>query len=151
MQRLRVDRRRESIVGKKRVLFVCTGNSCRSQMAEGFLRFYGNHRFDVFSAGSNPTALNPSSVKVMKEKEIDISGQYSKLLDQFLKDKFDYIITVCDNAKEVCPFFPGETKRMHWSFQDPAEAEGTEKEKLVVFRRIRDEIEKKIREILEDD
>ena len=129
---------------RKRVLFLCTGNSVRSQMAEGLLRHMAGDKFDVFSAGTKPSSINPYAIKVMAEIGIDISNQYSKNVSQFLNDSFDYVITLCDNAKQTCPFFPGNTVNLHWDLSDPADAKGSEEEKLVVFRKIRDEIKDKI-------
>jgi arsenate reductase len=117
-------------------------------MAEGFLKKYRKDWY-VKSAGISPKGLNPWAVKVMSEKNIDISKQESKRLDNFLKTNFDYVITVCDNAKESCPVFPGKTKHIHWSLIDPAEIKGTLEEKLFVFREVRDEIQDKILEFLE--
>ena len=122
---------------KKRVLFLCTGNSARSQMDEGLLRNLAGNKFDVVSAGTNPKGLHPRSVEVMKEIGIDVSRQASKDLKQFLNQKFDYVITVCDRAKQQCPIFPG-AEPIHWGFDDPAEAP-LDKE-LQTFRRVRDEI-----------
>ena len=137
-------------IDKKRVLFLCTGNSCRSQMAEGFLRGFAGHEFDVESAGVNPTRINPMAVQVMAEAAIDISAQYSKAVDEISGKKFDYVITVCDRAREVCPIFPGEVTSVHWSFEDPAEATGSEEERISVFRRVRDEIAENVRAFVED-
>ncbi len=123
-----------------KVLFLCTGNSCRSQMAEGLLRHFGNNKFEVFSAGVNPSFVHPLAIKVMKEIGVDISNHRSKSITEFLGQTFDYVITVCDKAKELCPNFPGQVKKIHWSFQDPAEANGSEEERLKVFRKVRDEI-----------
>jgi len=133
-------------MNKKRVLFLCTGNSCRSQMAEGFLRHIAGDRFEVFSAGVKPTQVNPLAIKVMAEAGIDISKHRSKSAMEFLGQQFDYIITVCDNAKQTCPVFPGKHEKIHWDLEDPAEAQGSEEERIVVFRKIRDEIRKKIEE-----
>lgn len=133
---------------KKKVLFLCTGNSCRSQIAEGFLRHLASKDFEALSAGTKPSRLNPLAVKIMEEKGIDISGQYSQSIDEFLNESLDYIITVCDHAKETCPVFPGTAERIHWSFRDPADAKGSEKEKMTVFREIRDSIEKNIKNFL---
>ncbi len=132
---------------KQTVLFLCTGNSARSQMAEAFLRKYGGERFEPHSAGLEPRGLNPLTVEVMKEVGIDISGQKSKGINVYLgKMLFTYLITVCDDADKNCPTtWPGVSNRMHWSFEDPAKFEGTEKEKLAKFREIRDVIEKKIK------
>ena len=133
----------------KRVLILCTGNSARSQMAEGLLRHAGGMRFEVFSAGTEPSRVNPLAIEAMREIDIDISNHRSKSVDEFLGEEFDYVITVCDRANENCPVFPGRTKRIHWSFDDPAKAEGDESERLAVFRRVRDEIEGRLREFVE--
>lgn len=128
-----------------RVLFLCTGNSARSQMAEGLLRNLGGDRYEVYSAGTDPKPIHPLTKKVMNEIEIDISNQHSKALDEFLNQSFDYIITVCDRARDNCPTFPGDSKRIHWGFEDPAAATGSEIEQLTVFRKIRNEISNRIR------
>jgi arsenate reductase (thioredoxin) len=130
---------------KKRVLILCTGNSARSQMAEGLLRHLANDRFAVASAGVSPTHVRPEAIMVMSEIGIDISQHHSKSVDEFTGQEFDYVITVCDNANEQCPIFPGNTKRIHWSFDDPASAEGDEPARLAVFRRVRDEILHRLR------
>ena len=130
---------------KKRVLILCTGNSARSQMAEGLLRHLANDRFAVASAGVSPTHVRPEAIMVMSEIGIDISQHHSKSVDEFTGQEFDYVITVCDNANEQCPIFPGNTERIHWSFDDPAAAEGDEQARLAVFRRIRDEILHRLR------
>ncbi len=124
-----------------KVLILCTGNTCRSQMAEAFLKSFDN-RLEVFSAGTEPgKKVHPLTVKVMAEKGFDLSKNYPKSVDDFLNMAFDYVITVCDGAKERCPIFTGTVKnRLHIGFEDPAEAAGTEEEKLKAFRRIRDEI-----------
>jgi len=131
-------------MNKKRVLFLCTGNSCRSQMAEGFLRHMAGDRFEVFSAGIKPTQVNPLAIKVMAEAGIDISKHRSKSAMEFIGQKFDFVVTVCDNAKQTCPIFPGKYEKIHWDLEDPAEAQGTEEERLVFFRRIRDEIKNNV-------
>jgi len=125
----------------QRILILCTGNSCRSQMAEGFLKSF-NRNLDVFSAGTIPAArISSRAIQVMNELGIDISTEYPKSVDQFLGESFDYVITVCDHAKETCPVFLGNVKhRIHIGFDDPAEARGTEEEIRSEFRRIRDEI-----------
>ncbi len=133
---------------KTRVLFVCTGNSCRSQMAEGWLSYLAGDRFAAASAGTKPGGLNETAVQVMAERGIDISGQRSKSVNEFVQQSFDYVITVCDNAKESCPVFPGGSHRLHWGFADPAAAQGTNDERLAVFRNVRDEIEQRIRRLL---
>ena len=133
---------------KKKVLFVCTGNSIRSQMAEGLLRALGSGQWDVQSAGVIQSYVHPLAVRVMEEIGIDISKQTSKSVDQFVKEKFDYVITLCDHAAQFCPAFGGVGKRVHWPFEDPAGASGTTEERLAVFRRIRDGIKRKIEEFL---
>jgi arsenate reductase (thioredoxin) len=124
-----------------KILIICTGNTCRSQMAEGFLKSFDS-KLEVYSAGTAAEEkVNPYAVKVMKEAGIDISGQKPKSVDIFLKDTFDYVITVCDGAKEVCPYFSGIVKhRMHIGFEDPAKARGTEEEVMLVYRKVRDQI-----------
>ena len=126
---------------KKEILVLCTGNSCRSQMAEGFLKSFDSE-LNVFSAGTNPSGtVHPKAIQVMKEIGIDISGGYPKNVDEFLDKSFDYVITVCDNAKETCPIFIGDVKeQLHIGFEDPADAVGTEEEILAEFRKIRDQI-----------
>lgn len=132
----------------KKVLFLCTGNSCRSQMAEGFLRHLARDKFEVYSAGVNPTQINPLAIKVMDEIGIDISKQRSKSVKEFLGQQFDYVITVCDNARHTCPVFPGKYQKVHWSLEDPAQVQGTDNEKLLIFRKIRNQIKEKILEFL---
>lgn len=122
-----------------RVLILCTGNSARSQMAEGLLRHDGGGQFEVFSAGTRASFVRPEAIQAMQEIGIDITGQRSKCLDEYLNKKFDYVITVCDNANEHCPVFPGNARRIHQSFEDPpAPGVGSEEERLQVFRRVRD-------------
>ena len=125
----------------KTILILCTGNSCRSQMAEGFLKSF-DPELDVYSAGTNPSdRVHPLAVRVMQEVDIDISQAYPKNVDQFLDRSFDYVITVCDNARETCPVFLGDVKeQLHIGFEDPAEATGTEAQVLETFRKVRDEI-----------
>lgn len=123
---------------KKRVLVLCTGNSARSQMAEGWLRHLAGDRFEVASAGTRPAGLNPHAVQAMAEAGIDISSHRSKPADDFAGRQFDYVITVCDSARESCPVFPGPGKRLHHSFEDPAAAPAGER--LAVFRKVRDQI-----------
>ncbi|MBK5294585.1 MAG: arsenate reductase ArsC [Acidobacteriia bacterium] len=129
---------------RKRVLIVCTGNSARSQMAEGFLRHEAGDQFEVFSAGTEPGTLRPEAVQVMREIAVDISSQWSKPLDRFLGQRFDYVITVCDKAREQCPAFPGETLHLHWPFNDPASADGSSDQRLAVFRKLRDKIHSRV-------
>ena len=130
----------------QRVLFLCTGNSARSQMAEAFLRKYGGDKFEAYSAGLEPKGLNPFTVQAMQEVGIDVSGQKSKGVGEYLgKVLFQYLITVCDDAEKNCPStWPGISKREHWSFEDPAAFEGSEDEKLAKFRQVRDQIEARI-------
>jgi arsenate reductase len=133
---------------KLRVLFLCTHNSARSQMAEGILRNLCGDRFEVMSAGTQATKVRPLAIRAMDEIGIDISGQESKTLARYLTEPFDYVITVCDEANEACPFFPGATNRLHWSFEDPSRAAGSEERRLAVFRRVRDEIRERIEQEL---
>jgi len=132
----------------KKVLFLCTKNSVRSQMAEGLMKSLGSVQWIVQSGGTSPTFVHPLATRVMGEIGIDISQQTSKSLNQFLNEEFDYIITLCDEAALSCPAFPGQGKRLHWSVEDPAAASDTTEEKLLVFRRIREEIKKRIEEFL---
>ena len=125
---------------KERVLILCTGNSARSQMAEGLLRHTAGDRFEVESAGTRPGRVRPEAIAVMKELGIDISGHRSKHVDEFEGQPFDYVLIVCDNARESCPVFFGAAKRLHRDFEDPAALQGTEEERLALFRRVRDEI-----------
>lgn len=125
---------------KKRVLILCTGNSARSQMAEGLLRHDAGDRFEVESAGTKPSTVRPEAIAVMNEIGIDISAHHSKHVDQFTGQNFDYVLTVCDNAKESCPVFFGKTTRLHHSFNDPAAVEGSEEKRLAAFRQVRDEL-----------
>lgn len=134
---------------KIKVLFLCTGNSCRSQMAEGFLRTLGGKRCEAFSAGVASTAINPLAIKVMDEVGIDITGQVSQSADEFLDEEADYVITVCDNARTTCPVYPGEYKKIHWLLSDPADATGTQEERLDVFRKTRDKIRKNVTQFLD--
>jgi arsenate reductase (thioredoxin) len=134
--------------GKQRVLFLCTHNSARSQMAEGLLRALASDRFEAMSAGTEATHVKPLAIRAMGEIGIDISGQESKTLDRYLHEPLDHVITVCDDANEACPFFPGAQSRLHWSFEDPSKAEGSEEEGLEVFRSVRDRIRRRIEEDL---
>ena len=133
---------------KRRVLFICTHNSARSQMAEGVLRYLAGDRFEVFSAGTEATQVRPQAIQVMAELGIDISGQSSKTLQRYLNQPFDEVITVCDTAAETCPVFPGATHRRHWSFEDPSQATGSQEAQLAVYRRVRDQIRAQIEEEL---
>ena len=135
---------------KKRVLILCTGNSARSQMAEGLLRHDAGERFDVESAGTKPGIVRPEAIAAMKELGIDISGHRSKSVDEFKGQRFDYVITVCDNAKESCPVFFGAVKRLHHSFDDPPSmSEGTDEERMAIFRRVRDELQAYLAEFVQ--
>ena len=125
---------------KARVLILCTGNSARSQMAEGLLRHDAGDRFDVERAGTHPSRVRPEAIAVMREIGIDISGHRSKSVDEFAGQQFDYVLTVCDNARESCPIYPGHANRLHHRFDDPAAVEGDEEQRLAAFRRVRDEI-----------
>ncbi|HEX6099954.1 MAG TPA: arsenate reductase ArsC [Thermoanaerobaculia bacterium] len=130
---------------KKRVLFLCTHNSARSQMAEGLLRKTAGDQFEVFSAGTEQTRVQPLAIEAMREIGIDITGHRSKTLDEFAGENFDYVITVCDRANESCPIFPGTTERIHWSFDDPTAVTGTDEQKLRAFRTVRDAIQQRLR------
>lgn len=132
-----------------RVLFVCTGDSARSQMAEGFARHLGGSQVDAHSAGIEPSRLNPYALRVMQEKGIDISGQHSKAFQWDLARHMDVVITVCGHANESCPVLPPEVRRLHWPLEDPAAATGSETEILAMFRRIRDQVESLVRDWLE--
>src|ERR1044071_7172961 len=130
---------------RQRVLILCTGNSARSQMAEGLLRHLADERFEVMSAGVSPTQVRTEAITAMREIGIDISHHRSKSVDEFTGQEFDYVITVCDNANEQCPIFPGKTQRIHWSFEDPASAQGDNEARLAVFRKVRDEIRARLK------
>jgi arsenate reductase len=134
---------------RKRLLFLCTGNSARSQMAEALLRHEAGDRFEVFSAGTHPSLVRPEAIAVMNEIGIDISEHRSKSIDEFKRDEskgqeLDTVITVCDHANESCPVFPGKTHRLHWPFDDPAAVKGTEEQRLDAFRKVRDRIHGRI-------
>ena len=129
---------------KRRVLFLCTHNSARSQIAEGLLRFLGGDAFEVYSAGTEATFVRPLAIQAMSELGIDISGQQSKTLVGYLREPFDEVITVCDAAAEACPVFPGALRRRHWSLEDPSKAIGSEEEQLTVYRRVRDKLRSRI-------
>jgi arsenate reductase len=134
------------MTGKKRVLILCTGNSARSQMAEGLLRHDAGERFDIESAGTKASSVRPEAIAAMRELGIDISGHRSKSVDEFAGQQFDYVITVCDNARETCPVFFGGVKRLHQSLEDPpAPLVGTDEERLTIFRRVRNELRSYLR------
>jgi arsenate reductase len=129
---------------RQRVLFLCTHNSARSQMAEGLLRRLAGDRFEVYSAGTEATSVRPEAVVAMAELGLDISGQESETLERYLGEPFDHVITVCDDANEACPVFPGAKNRLHWSFRDPSRVAGSDEERLAMFREVRDEIRARI-------
>ena len=134
---------------KQRVLFLCTHNSARSQMAEGLLRHLGGDRFEAFSAGTEATCVRPLAVRTMRELGIDISSQESKALDRYVDQAFDKVITVCDQANEACPIFFGARELLHWSFPDPSRTTGAEEQQLAIYREVRDGIRGRIeRELL---
>jgi len=133
-----------------RILVLCTGNSARSQMAEGLFRHEGGGKYEIFSAGTRPTSVRREAIAVMRELGIDISGHRSKPVDEFAGQTFDYVVTVCDNARDTCPIFPGAIERLHWSFEDPAAVEGSETERLAAFRRIRDRLHERVNSFLRD-
>jgi arsenate reductase (thioredoxin) len=133
-----------------RVLILCTANSARSQMAEGLLRHEAGPSWEVFSAGTNPTRVRPEAIAVMHEAGIDISGHHSKSVDEFLGQEFDYVITVCDNARETCPVFPARTRRIHWSIEDPAAIKGSEEDRLNAFRHARDELQGRLQAFIRE-
>ena len=129
---------------KLRVLFLCTHNSARSQMAEGWLRHRYGDRFEAFSAGTEVTAVRPLAIRAMQEVGVDISGQHSKTLERYLNEPWDYVITVCDEANQACPVFPGGRNRRHWSISDPSLATGQEAEQLAVYQRVRDDLRRRV-------
>ncbi|MDD5687666.1 MAG: arsenate reductase ArsC [Elusimicrobia bacterium] len=133
----------------KKILFLCTGNSCRSQMAEGLANIYGKNKVLAFSAGINPTYVNKYAIITMAEIGIDISKQKSKNVKEYTGQKFDYIITLCESARQECPYFPGNSIRLHWDLDDPAQFKGTEQEILSGFRMIRDKIKDNVIQLIE--
>jgi arsenate reductase (thioredoxin) len=134
----------------KKVLILCTGNSARSQMAEGLFRQEAGDAYEVFSAGTRPAQVRPEAIAVMREIGIDISGHRSKSVDEFSGERLDLVITVCDNANETCPVFPGAVQRLHWPFQDPAAVAGSEEQRRTAFRTVRDQIHARIMAFLGD-
>lgn len=134
---------------KKRVLFICTHNSARSQMAEGLMNALHGDCYEAYSAGTEPSGVNPHAVTVMAEAGMDISGHESKSVDQFIGQEFEYVVTVCDHANETCPFFPGGKERIHKGFEDPAAVQGDEEAKLAAFKRIREEIKEWINDFFQ--
>jgi len=139
------------MTNKKRVLFLCTGNSARSQMAEGLLRSQAANRFEVFSAGTIASFVRPQAIEVMKELAIDISAHRSKSLHEFIDEPFDYVITVCDHAAQSCPLFPGDAKRIHWSIKDPVAIGGDDEAELEAFRSARDDLRGRIEAFVADE
>ena len=133
----------------KRILVLCTGNSCRSQLAEGYLRYFANGKAEVFSAGVETHGVNPRAIATMKEDGIDISGHTSNNMEEYRDMDFDYVITVCDNARERCPFFPSSAKKFHYNFPDPAKATGTEEEIMAQFRAVREMIKAYSKDFIE--
>ncbi len=136
-------------MAKKRILILCTANSARSQIAEGLLRHDAGDRFDVESAGTRATQVRPEAIAVMQEIGIDISSHRSKAVDEFADQKFDYVLTVCDSAKESCPVYPGHANRMHHGFEDPAAVQGSDDQRLAAFRRVRDQIRSYLRDFVD--
>jgi arsenate reductase len=130
---------------KTRVLVLCTGNSARSQMGEGLFREEGGDNYEVFSAGTRPSHVRPEAIEVMREIGIDISRNRSKSVEEFAGQSFDYVVTVCDNARDHCPVFPGGGERVHWSLEDPAAVQGAGQERCAAFRRIRDQIQERVK------
>ncbi len=135
-----MERSKEMIILRKGIIFLCTGNSCRSQMAEGFAKKMLPKNMEIFSAGMEPKSVHPVAVKVMQEVGIDISQQKSKNISEVLIDKIDLVVTLCGDAAERCPIFPGKVERIHWEIEDPAKARGSDKEIAIVFRKVRDNI-----------
>ncbi|VBB46795.1 Protein ArsC [uncultured Paludibacter sp.] len=133
----------------KRILVLCTGNSCRSQIAEGYLRFFAKNKAEIYSAGVETHGVNPKAVETMKEDGIDISSHTSNNIDEYRDIDFDFVITVCDNARERCPYFPSKAQKFHRNFTDPAKATGTEEEIKTAFRNVRDEIKTYCKEFVE--
>lgn len=132
------------------ILVLCTGNSCRSQMAEGYLKHFAKDNATIYSAGVETHGVNPRAIAIMKEDEIDISNHTSNNLEEYLDIKFDYILTVCDNAKERCPFFPGKAERLHYNFFDPSKVEGTEEEIHHAFTKTRNQIKEYCKDFVEE-
>lgn len=135
---------------KKKILVLCTGNSCRSQIAEGYLRYFANNKADVYSAGVETHGVNPKAIEIMKEDNIDISHHTSNNIDEYRTIDFDFVITVCDNAKERCPFFPAKAKKYHQNFSDPAKATGTDEEIKEQFRQVRQQIKDYCKQFVKD-
>ena len=136
------------IIKKEKIIFICTGNACRSQIAEGIMRQLAGDKFDIFSAGSHPTLVHPMSIKVMKEIGIDISSHNSDPISHFLSEKINIVITVCDDANKVCPVFPGKVERIHWSIEDPIKRWSSNSDDLVNFRKTREDLTERIKNLL---
>ena len=134
---------------KKRILVLCVGNSCRSQIAEGYLRYFAQDKAEIFSAGVETHGVNPKAIQVMKEDGIDISSQTSNHVDEYQNEKFHYVLTVCENGKDRCPYFPAMEKQFHQNFKDPASAQGSPEEVLNEFRKVRDAIKDYSRQFVE--
>jgi len=135
---------------KKKVLFLCTGNSCRSQMGEGWLRHLAGDQFEVYSAGVDPTIVNPLSIQVMEEAGVDISSHTSVSIHEYVSVPFDYVITVCHHARQACPALAGEQNNIHWDLSDPARADGSNEQVLTVFRNTRDHIQSRVKAFLRE-
>lgn len=135
---------------KQKILVLCTGNSARSQMAEGLLKHICDGEYEVFSAGTEPSVVRPEAIKALAEIDIDISGHRSKSLDEFSEQQMDFVLTVCDNAEKACPYFPARVRRIHHAFEDPAAVEGDEETRLEAFRRVRDRIREYLPEFLDE-
>jgi len=135
---------------RTRILVLCTGNSARSQMGEGLFREQGGGDYEVFSAGTRPSLVRPEAIAVMREIGIDISGNRSKSVDEFAGRSFDFVVTVCDNARDNCPVFPGAAQRVHWSLEDPAAVQGSEVERLAAFRRIRNQLQERVEKFVRE-
>jgi arsenate reductase len=135
---------------RTRILVLCTGNSARSQMGEGLFREEGGAGYEVFSAGTRPSRVRPEAIEVMREIGIDISAHRSKSVDEFAGQSFDFVVTVCDSARDNCPVFPGAARRIHWSLEDPAAIEGTEEERIAAFRRIRDQLRERVNALVRE-
>ena len=138
------------MLAKKKIIFICTGNACRSQIAHGLLESMAGDKFEVFSAGSHPSQVHPMSIKIMEEIGIDISYNTSDLVDDYLKTGIEVVITVCDHANEICPIFPGNIEKIHWSINDPFKGWGYNKNQMQSFRKTRDEIKERIINFLND-
>jgi arsenate reductase len=137
-------------MNRTRILVLCTGNSARSQMGEGLFREEGGSGYEVFSAGTRPSHVRPEAIAVMREIGIDISGHRSKSVDEFAGQEFDFVVTVCDSARDQCPVLPGAAKRIHWSLEDPAAMEGAEEERLAAFRRVRDQLRERVKAFVDE-